>query len=456
MARPLPAVPSPPGADRAAAHAPRSPLPSLSRRRFGGMIGAAAAATLAGCGSTSTAVDMDTLQVWGGVPPENGPQQLIDRYLEKHPDRSVRYTRFVNDDRGNLKVNTALQGGVDIDVFFTYDSANLALRAGSGMAADLSDLVRSTPALAPFLDTDEPKALVDGDRITALATTKEPNLVLLREDLREEAGIALPQAWDLAEYLETVRALARPDRYGTYMLPDLPRIELGPNFWYATDGGSNFEHPAFLHHLALSAEMIREGSIFPWTQVMARHIEAYQQNYFIAGDFAIWGTAPFSLRFLQDPEEYPHEFLTSCAPMPTIDGADWNSGVFGNYIQVSARSPKQELAREFVAFWLTEGALDMALGGKIPALDVVEPDVLLEALLGEQREEFFDVESFRRTLFATDPRLFVDTDLTAVAEITQTYEQQRDVCWLLERTPEAAVATIHADADALIDRFRED
>lgn len=427
-----------------------------SRRSFAGLLGASAATALAGCGSSATTTDPDTLQVWGGVPPENGPQALIDHYLEKHPDRKVTYTRFVNDDRGNLKVNTALQGGVDIDVYFTYDASNLAMRSFSGLAADLGDLVRSTPELAPFLDTAEPKALIDGDTITALATTREPNLLLVNEAVRGEAGIDLPRSWELEEFLETVRALSTPDRYGTYKLPDLPRIELGPNYWFTKDGDSNFEHPAFLRHFELTTQMIRDGQIFPWSQVLARQIEAYQQNNFIGGDFAIWGTAPFSLRFLNDPEGYPHDFLTSCAPMPTVDGADWNSGVYGNYIQVNAKSAKQELAHEFVTYWLLEGAADMAAGGKIPTLDTVDAEPLLDAVLGEDKDTYFDVESFRRVLFEDDPKLLTDTDLTAVAEITQTYEQQRDVCWLLERSPEKAIATVDADAHALIQRFRED
>jgi multiple sugar transport system substrate-binding protein len=274
--------------------------------------------------------------------------------------------------------------------------------------------------------------------------------------VREEVGFDLPEAWDLEEYLETVRAATSPDRYGTYKLPDLPRIQLGPNFWYTDEGGSNFEHPAFLDHFELTTQMIRDGQIFPWSQVLARQIEAYQQNNFIAEDFAIWGTAPFSLRFLHDPEEYPHDFLTSCAPVPTVDGADWNSGFFGNYIQINAKSPKQELAADFVKFWLLEGAADMAPGGKIPTLDNVDHEILLTAILGEDMDSYFDVDSFRRTLFESDPKLLTDTDLTAVAEISHTYEQQRDVCWLLERAPDRAIDAIHADADALIQRFRED
>src|SRR5699024_10139187 len=129
------------------------PRSSLSRRRFvGGAAAAAGAAALAGCGGGGASTDPSTLQVWSGLPPESGPQDLIDRFQEAHPDIPVRYTRYVNDDRGNLKVNTALQGGVDIDVFFTFGIANPALRGGTDTAADLGDRARATLALLVYLE----------------------------------------------------------------------------------------------------------------------------------------------------------------------------------------------------------------------------------------------------------------------------------------------------------------
>ncbi|MGO2756676.1 MAG: ABC transporter substrate-binding protein, partial [Brachybacterium alimentarium] len=86
----------------------------------------------------------------------------------------------------------------------------------------------------------------------------------------------------------------------------------------------------------------------------------------------------------------------------------------------------------------------------------VDDDELLDGVLGEDAEQFFDVDSFRRTLFEDQPRMHLDTELTAYTEITQKYEQQRDVCWLLERSPEKAIDTVDKNAQALIDRFEED
>jgi multiple sugar transport system substrate-binding protein len=436
---------------------PPHPPPRLTRRRFAGTaLGTAAGAgAIAGCSSGGSGKDMKTLQVWGGIPAESGPQAIIDRFQEKHPDIPVKYTRYVNDDRGNLKVNTALQGDVDIDVFFTYGIQNLAMRSGEQLAADLGDRVRETPELSDFLDTEDPKALIDGDRVAAIATTRIPNMILFNDTLREKAGVDLPTEWTDEEYLEVLQQLTGDEHHGTYTLPDFPRVELGPNYRFDDQGDSNFLHPSFLEHFERSAELIRSGVLYPWSQALARHVEAYQQNNFIAEDFVSWVTAPFSLRFLADQEEYPHDFTVSAAPMPTVGDKDWNTGEYGAFVQVNAKSPKQDWAWEFSRFWLLEGARDMVKAGYMSIISDIDEDEQLLGILGEDPEKYFDVDSFRHALFGRRPRLHMDTDLTAYAEITLKYEQQRDVCWLLERSPRRAIDTVDSNTQALIDRFQE-
>ena len=427
----------------------------VSRRAFlGGAAAATGTAALAGCAGDA-ATDPTTLQVWGGLPPESGPQDLIDRFQEAHPDIPVRYTRYVNDDRGNLKVNTALQGGVDIDVFFTFGIQNLAMRGGTDISADLGDRLRSTPELAEFLETEEPKALIDGDTVTAIATTRIPNMILFNDELRERAGVELPSSWTWQEYLEVLGRLTGDGHHGSYTLPDMARIALGPNYRLTAEGDSNFSHPAFLAHFETSAALIRDGVLYPWSQALARHVESYQQNNFIAEDFASWVTAPFSLRFLSDQEQYPHGFSVSAAPMPTLEGEDWNTGEYGAFIHISAKSRKQEWAWEFCKFWLLEGAQDMLKAGYMSIISDIGEEEILGGILGEGAEEFFDIESFHRTLFDGPPKLHMDTDLTAYSEISLKYEQQRDVCWLLERSPERAVRTLDRNTQALVDRFAE-
>lgn len=433
-----------------------SPAAVSRRAVLGGALGVATSSALAACSGAGGTTPANTLNVWGGVPPESGPAALIEAFTQAHPDLEVRYTRFVNDDRGNLKLDTALQGGVDIDVYFTYSMDDLALRAGSGMTLDLTDRVAGDPDLAAFLDTEAPKAFWQDDTITALATTREPNIILANLTRLEEAGVPLADDWELDDLVGAARALTVDRTYGAYRLPDVARIGLGPNYWFTDDGGSNFRHPAFAEHMGLSRRLIDEGVLYPWTEVLARQLEAYQQNAFVAEDFALWMTAPFSLRFLADAENYPHDFQVGALPMPRTAEGSWNTGIFGNHIMVNPRSRKHDIAWEFVKFWILSGSEYMAPGGKIPTLQNVGTEEMLGALLGPDADDWFDVDSFRRVLFTDEPELFVDTNLTAFPEISLAVKQQSDVCWIGERSPADAVSAIDRQAAAAIDRFGKD
>jgi multiple sugar transport system substrate-binding protein len=319
-----------------------------------GLGGAAAAAVLPACSSSGQT--SDTLQVWGGVPAASGPATVVEAFQRKFPQYRVNYTRFVNDDRGNLKLDTALQGGLDIDVYFTYAPASLALRAASGLMADLTDRVKADPDLALFLDTEQPRAFLDGSRIKALATAREPYFVLFNEKLRQQARVELPNQWTIDDFHRTAQRLTTGSTIGAYSIPDVPRIALGPNYWYADNGRSNFDNPVFEQSLALGRSMISEGSAFPWKEVLARHLDAYQQNSFLKAEFHLWSTAPFNLRYLYDAKNYPHDFKVGFAPPPTADGSDWNGGSYNNFVMINPKSPMTEAAWQFIKFWLTEGS----------------------------------------------------------------------------------------------------
>ncbi len=427
-------------------------LREVSRRRFLAGLGAVGAAVaVPGCsGGTETS---DVLQVWGGVPAASGPGKVVEAFQRKFPQYKVNYTRFVNDDRGNLKLDTALQGGLDIDVYFTYASASLALRAGSGMAADLTDRVKGDPELALFLDTEQPRAFLDDGRVKALATAREPYFVLFNEKLRQQAGVELPHQWTVDEFRATARKLTTDSTVGAYAIPDIARISLGPNYWYGDDGKSNFDDPVFEQALSTGRAMIDEGSAFPWSEVLARHLDAYQQNSFLKAEFNLWSTAPFNLRYLYDAKKYPHDFKVSFAPPPTVPGGgDWNGGSYNNFVMMNPKSAKTEAAWQFIKFWLTEGSAPMLGGGKIPTLGNVTDDQLMSGMLGKEPDKYFDLESFSRVVLQAEPKLATDTKLAGFPEINLAYGQQRDLCWLGEKAPGPAIREVYRLANAAIAR----
>src|SRR5689334_13118272 len=106
---------------------------------------------LAGCGAkggnqtegtspeaSTASSDPIKLTLWGAVPSENGPQEVVDNWNKQNPDIQVEYVRFVNDDAGNLKLDTALISSQPVDMYVNYDFSLYEKRIKAGNALDLS------------------------------------------------------------------------------------------------------------------------------------------------------------------------------------------------------------------------------------------------------------------------------------------------------------------------------
>src|SRR5690625_407769 len=123
----------------------------LSRFLFSGLISAfLVGILLIGCSSGNDKQDKDssgegskepiTLNLWGGLPPESGPQQMVDNWNKDNPDVRLEYTRYVNDADGKLKLDTALNATDQVDIYFSYDLPALKKRVNAGNAVDLGTL----------------------------------------------------------------------------------------------------------------------------------------------------------------------------------------------------------------------------------------------------------------------------------------------------------------------------
>jgi multiple sugar transport system substrate-binding protein len=261
----------------------------------------------------------------------------------------------------------------------------------------------------------------------------------------------LPHQWSIDDYRAAAKRLTTADTIGAYTVPDVARIALGPNYWYDGDR-SNFGDPHFEQGFRIGREMIADGTAFPWTEVLSRHLDSYQQNSFLDAEFHLWPTAPFNLRYLYDPKKYAHDFKVAFAPTPTVDGQDWNTGSYNNFVMINPKSPKTEAAWAFVKFWLTEGSTPMLKGGKLPTLGNVTDDQVITGMLGKEPDKYFDVDSFRRVVLDSEPKLATDTRLAGFPEITLAMKQQKDLCWLGEKDAGAAIREVRRVADAAIAR----
>ena len=431
----------------------------INRRKFVGTAAAGAAGlALTGRASQTFAapalIQSDvTLEVWGGVPAENGPQDLIDAFTKANPSIKVNYTRYVNDDTGNTQLDTALQGGTPIDVFFTYAIPRLGQRIKAGAVADLTSYVKADKDIDKWV-TETDGIFTSDDKYYSLPTTKEPNFTFINKDKLDAAGASVPAAgWTIDEFRELSKTLTKDGAFGTFGPPDTARQKLGPNYWYKEGGKeSNFDDPAFRESIQLHRDMIDDGTAFPWTDVLAQNLKAYAQTPFLTEQTILWQNSSYSLRFISDKEQYPHDFVTTFAPAPLVSGVEnpWNGGGINNWIMAKEGTQNLDAAWTFIRFWLVEGAQYMLKAGKIPAFPGTDETTVVEGILGPDRETLYDVEAYKKVVFDPAIRLVTDTITTAGAEIQTIIDGLSDRCFIGEISVDEWVTEAKKQADAAI------
>lgn len=431
---------------------------TINRRRILQGLSAASAATVFAprAQASATALRQNggvALEVWGGVPEENGPADLISAFEEAHPDISVNYTRYVNDDTGNTQLDTALQGGTPIDVYFTYAIPRMAQRIKAGVAEDLTPYLQNDATLNQW--AAETKGIFTSqDKYFSLPTTRETAFLFVNQRLMDEAGIEVATDWTVEDFRTVSEQLSLDGSYGTYAPPDIARMILGPNYWYKEDGSeSNFDHPAFRKYLELHRGMIEAGSAFPWSDVLAQNLRAYPQNVFLTEQVASWSAAAWALRYVRDKEDFPHDWVTTFLPVPRpVDQADWyNPGGINNWILMHPKAQNKDAAWTFIQYWMTDGAQYMLKGGKVPAVPgTIEIDAIVEGILGPDADQLFDVDAFRVIISDSQTAFPTDTITIASAEIQQIYQQETDRFLIDEIDLDEWVTTVKEQADGAI------
>jgi multiple sugar transport system substrate-binding protein len=434
-------------------------MDGLSRRRLlAGGVGLAGTALLAACGEDGGGAgegqaESGALNWWGGVPPENGPNDAIREFAKKYPNIKVTYTRFVNDPTGNLKLDTALQGGTPIDLFYSYTAGDLQKRVTAGLAMDLTERVNADSELKFLAGTDPQQTPLFDGKVYQVPTNKSTTFVFLNKDMIDAAGVTIPDAWDVNEYRDIARRLSSDKVFGSFNSPQIAVPTLGGNAIYKPSGTeSNFDHPAWRQEIQLHVDMIKEKSAFPQTEILARKLDVYQQNAFLTGQSAMWLSQPFSLRYVNDAKNYPHTFKTTFAPYPVpVKGQPaWNPGGLDNYLSITAKSKNQAAAWTFLRWIVGEGAQHMIAGGRVPVIGAVSPEVITDKLLGQDPAARYDVESFRRVYFNDSIKVPVATTHAGASQIATERTKLTNQVLIGDMTVDAWVTQMKSRADAAI------
>ncbi|WP_435170517.1 ABC transporter substrate-binding protein [Paenibacillus glycanilyticus] len=366
------------------------------------------------------------LTLWGAVPAEAGPKAVIDNWNKENPDIQVEYIRYVNDDPGNLKLDTALMTGQDADLYINYTLTRLQKRVDAGVALDLSS--KTDYNIDDQMGPDAAQWKI-GDKYYGIPTKKNMAFIWLNKDMLDAAGLPIPAVdwtWDdLREYANKLKSdkvygLLQHDAAFTATI-DGTIAGLGVT---KPDGTSNFDNDLWKKQLQTVHDMMFVDKSTPeyGEQVTSK---MPVDTMFLKGEAAMLSAGEFIFRNANDLTNFPHDFKIAFATIPkvTADQKDYKyPGGLGDVLSVNAKSKHQDAAWKFAKWYADGGMLPMASGGRIPSSKSVDNKQAMDLLL-KGVEDKYDTESMNKVVFGQFPSFQLSVPQQALDARKEEYEK---------------------------------
>ena len=405
-----------------------------------------------------------TLRMWGGVPPENGPQQVCDNFNELYKDKGIQveYERFVNDSDGNLKLDTYLLSGTGVDLYMTYAIDVLSQRATSGLALDLTELMaRDNFKLTDYFGSMAEAFYVDGNPYS-IPTKLDQYGIVLNKTMFDEAGIEIPTEWTFDEFREIAKKLTKGEgdnkTYGmfwnsqqdlTYIFTYLAVQTLGGDPYYKSETESNFDNEVNYKCVELINNMMNvDGSAPTHSDSVTQSLT--QEAMFLSGRSAMT-VGPWIVRSIKDTTNYPHDFETAFAPYPVVAEGQRNftQGGYGDHLCINPNSENTEAAWEFAKWYATEGMLPVVAGGRVPSSNTFNADEVVAAYLSGA-ENLIDADSAKKIIITPVDNYAVPSITKKNAEINQIIKEEIELILISEQTVEEGLASAKERADKIL------
>ncbi len=347
------------------------------------------------------------LKMWGGVPPESGPQAVVDNWNAKNPDIQVEYERYVNDDAGNLKLDTALLTGQGVDLFVSYSGTALKKRVDSGVALDMSGYTDYN--IEDKMGQTAKDWQVNG-KYYGVPTVKSAFYVWLNKDALDQAGLKVPTSWTWKEMQEYAAKLKTDKRSGLVqhleIYPDAMDSVLAHEGYTKKDGTSNLDQPLIAKWLETLNAMMKDKT----TPMLGEQLTSKMpvETMFLKGESAMLNAGSWIFRSSNNMTENPRTFKIAFAPVPRLDDNEQNyvtRGGLGDMVSINAKSANKEAAWKFLKWYADGGLMPLAAGGRIPSSKSANVDEALKLLLGAN-ESTYDIPSLKYVLFENKTPLF--------------------------------------------------
>lgn len=435
------------------------------------------AAVMAGCGGSDKngssnesgkekSDDVVTLRLWGGVPPEAGPQESCDLFNKEYKDKGIQveYERFVNDETGNLKLETNLLSGTGIDLYISYASDQLEKRASGDMALDLSEFMKEDDFDLESYVGDMAKAYYVDGKPYSLPTKSDKYGIVINKDMFDKAGIEVPKDWTFEEFREIAKKLTHGEGqdkvYGmfwntqqdiTYPLNYLSVQTLGGDPMYQDENTTRFSDPVNIASIQLLKDMMAEDETSPThTDSMTQKLS--QEGTFLAEKSAMT-VGPWMIRSIKDTANYPHEFVTAFAPYPVIDEnqRNYTQGGYGDHLCINPKSEHTKEAWEFAKWYAMKGMIPLAKGGRVPAFNTYDVQEVTDAFM-DGAEDLLDEESTKSVLIEPADNYAVPTITNHIAEIKKVLIEESEKALIGDESVEDAMKTADERSSVILNK----
>ena len=412
-----------------------------------------------------------TLQMWGGVQGEYGYDKMVENFNKEFADKGIQieYTRYVNDDDGNLQLETYLMGGNDIDIYMGYGGTDrLFTRIDSGLALDLTPYLEA----AGFDPEDElgennVAGYIYNDKYYALPTKYEnKNWMVVNADMFKAAGIELPlNGWTYAEFEAAAKKLTSGEG----------QDKVYGMFWNLNEGWKNAisfvgatlgKYQTYTDDTATATNMDNElwekglqlivDSQDDWAISLEAEVAdgLNFNNTFLEGKVAM-SSGIYNLRTIKDLEKYPHDFATALVPYPVPDETflkdNWSYADYpgaGDLILVNPKSAHIDEAVEFVLWYIQGGMAPLASGGRIPLWKGFDANLVIDALC--QTEGVFDEASITAYMGVEKTNAYTSLVSAADSKIATIKKEEMQAAMLGQKTVAEACEQMKLRADELL------
>jgi multiple sugar transport system substrate-binding protein len=417
-----------------------------------------------GSQSTGAAAGTVTLQVWGGVPAENGPQASVDEFNRLFKDRGIQaeYTRFVNDDNGNLKLETTLLSGDGVDVYMTYSATTLHKRIESNMALDLTSLISRDAFDIKGLGDMGDTYLYNGRHYGLPTKINVDDCIMINKDMFDAAGIPVPERWTYSEFREIAKQLTKGSgdnkTYGAFLntqqfigtTAGFVGSVTGGNWMYGPDGKTSaYNAPLVKEAVQLAYDMMNIDKSVP-THVDSVTQKLTQEGMFLSGKCAMT-IGSWIVRNVKDVKNYPHDFVTAFAPYPVSDiqTSSYSIGGAGDILCINPKSKNIDAAWEYVKWYTTQGMIPMARGGRIPLHSNYNLDEVTSVFM-EGGEKVLDFATVKTILITPRKNVAVQTNTNRAAELQQIFKEELEAIYNNVKTVDRGLADAKSRSDRIL------